>query len=196
MAKANAEVRYKAEEKRQRTIFIAIILFLIGLVMVFIGTYAYYQTQITGTVSGTVAAWSFKANNSASNFTLNLTPKTEQSTRTLNSTVAPGTSGSFKITLSAVGSALAVNYTITFSGFTNIPTNMKFCSDESCNTVTDITASGYSMTGTLNAGATLDKIIYWQWPANFNDSTSPNVDNPNADKSISFTATVVGQQKP
>ena len=191
MAKSNADVRYEAEEKRKHILIVAIILFLIGLIMVFIGTYSYYQNSVTGTVSGTIATWSFKANNNASNFNITLSPT--QTARTLNTTMAPGTSGSFTIQLSTVGSALAANYTITFSNFSNIPSNLKFCSDAACNTVTDITASGYSLSGTLNAGTTVDKIIYWQWPVG--GASSITADNAAANKAVSFTATVVGTQK-
>jgi len=191
MAKSNADVRYKADEKRQRTLAIAIILFLIGLIMVFIGTFAFYQNTITGTVNGSIASWVFKANNNASNFAITLSPT--QTTRTLNSTMAPGTSGSFTINLSTEGSALGVNYTITFSNFTNLPSNLKFYSDSAYNTETDITASGYSLTGTLNANSTLAKTIYWKWE--YGTSSSVTTDNSSADKSVSFTATVVGQQK-
>ena len=191
MAKSNANVRYEADEKRRHIIIVAIILFLVGLIMVFIGTYAYYQTTSTGSVSGTIATWVFKANNNASTFNISLTPT--QTSRTLNSTMAPGTSGSFTITLSTVGSALAANYTITFSNFTNIPSNLKFYSDSSFTTVTDITASGYSLTGTLNAGSSIDKTIYWKW--DYGTSSSISADSAAADKAVSFTATVVGTQK-
>ena len=70
MAKKNAEIRFEAEQKRQRAIIIAIILFLLGLILIIAGTYAYYQRTLTGTVTGTIATWNFKANNSASSFTV------------------------------------------------------------------------------------------------------------------------------
>ena len=201
MARTDNNVRYRADERRHHAIILAIILFLIGLIMVFVGTFAYYQNDSAGSVNGTIAAWSFKANNNATSFRINLEPSQNITATYTNSynetvkTIAPGTSGSFSIELSTVNSALNVDYTITFSNFVNIPTNLKFCSDQNCNNVTDITATGYSLTGTLNAGLTTTKTVYWQWPANFSDSSSIAVDNASADKAVSFDITVVGQQK-
>ena len=188
MAKSKNNVRYEAEVKRHRRIMIAVVLFLLGLIMVFVGTMAFYQTQVNGSGSGTVLYWNFQANNSMTNFNISLAP--EQTTRTVNATMAPGTSGSFTFTLST---SITADYTITFSGFTNIPANLKFYTDSSHSTETDITASGYSMTGTLNGGSTTTRTIYWAWP--YGTSSSITADNASADKSISFTATVVGQQK-
>ena len=161
--------------------------------MIVAGSYAYYRTTISGSITASITTWEFKANNSATSFNISLAPS--QTTKTLNSTMAPGTSGSFTITLDNHNNGLPVNYTITFSNFQNIPANLKFCSDsETCNTVTDITAAGYSITGTLNAGqSALQKTIYWKWP--LGDSSSVTADNAAADKNVTFTATVVGQQK-
>ena len=192
MARTKTSVRYKAEEKRRRALIIAIILFLIGLVMIIAGTFAYYQTNVTGSVGGNVLAWNFKANNSTSSFTITLTPDSALSCNTattLNSTIAPGTCGSFTINLSTTISA---NYTITFSNFVNKPANLKFYSDSSFNTETDITASGYSITGSLANNGTVAKTIYWKW--DFGTSSSITADNTASDKSVSFSANVVGRQ--
>lgn len=189
MARSNTSIRYKAEEKRRRAIILAIILFFVGLAMIFAGTYAYYRSTINGTVSATITAWVFKANNSASSFAITLSPT--QNT-TYNSTMAPGTSGSFSIDLSTASSGLAADYTITFSNFTNKPANLKFYSDSSFTTETDITASGYSITGTLNANSSTTKTIYWKWA--YGNDSSVTSDNSSVDKNVSFTATVVGKQ--
>ena len=191
MARSSSSIKYKAEEKRRRAIILAIVLFFIGLAMIFAGTYAYYRSNITGTVSATITSWSFKANNDASSFTIVLTPS--QSSTTYNSTMAPGTSGSFTIALSTANSDLAADYTMTFSNFVNKPANLKFYSDSNFTTETDITASGYSITGTLNAGASTTKTIYWKWA--YGNDSSVTTDNSSADKNVSFTVTVVGKQR-
>lgn len=190
MAKKNAEIRFEAEQKRQRAIIIAIILFLLGLILIMAGTYAYYQRTLTGTVTGTIATWNFKANNSASSFTVTLTPT---GNKTANSTIAPGTSGSFSVTLSAASSALPVNYVLSFSNFNNIPTNLVFYTDSSHTTVADIEASGYSVTGSLTAGGSATKTWYWVWP--YGTASSVTADNADANKSVSFSVDVVGTQK-
>lgn len=190
MAKKNAEIRFEAEQKRQRAIIIAIILFLLGLILIIAGTYAYYQRTLTGTVTGTIATWNFKANNSASSFIVTLTPT---GNKTANSTIAPGTSGSFSVTLSAASSALPVNYVLSFSNFENIPTNLVFYTDSAHTTVADIEASGYSVTGSLAAGGSATKTWYWVWP--YGTASSVTADNADANKSVSFSVDVVGTQK-
>ena len=76
-------------------ISIAILVLAVGLV---IGTIAYYQTTISGTITGTVAKWSFKANNQTSTFALDF------------GSLYPGKSGTYYIELSAEDSDLPVYY--------------------------------------------------------------------------------------
>ena len=190
MAKSRASVRYKSEEKRRHALIIAIILLLLGVIMIIYGTYAYYQTAQSGTVTGSVAIWTFKANSSASSFNITLAPS--QTNVTANSTMAPGTSGSFDIKLSTKANGISADYTITFSNFSNIPANLKFYSDSNYSTETDITASGFKITGTLAANSEVTKTIYWKWP--LGNESSITADNAAADKNVSFTATVVGKQ--
>ena len=198
MAKTNASVRYKSEIKRKQALISAIVLFLIGLVMLFLGTYTYYNSQVTGTVNGTIAVWVFKANDATTSFRINLEPSQNVTATYTNAyseqvkTIAPGTSGSFSIELSTIGSGLAVNYEITFSTFTNKPSNLKFYSDSGFNNETDITASGYKIQGSLSANSTTTETIYWQWP--YGNSGSITSDNAAADKPVSFNLNVVGQQ--
>ena len=192
MAKSNASIKYRAEEKRRHAIFIAIVLFILGLAMIIVSSYAYYRTTISGTISGTTGAWVFKANNATSSFNITLAPT--QTDRTYNSTIAPGTSGSFDILIdgTGIGSPMSADYTITFSNFVNKPANLKFYSDSNFSTETDITANGYSITGTVASGNSTTKTIYWKWE--YGTSSSITSDNSAADKNVSFTVTVVGTQ--
>lgn len=190
MARNNAEIRFESEQRRRRVIMIAIILFLLGIAFIVAGTYAYYRKTMSGTISGTIATWNFKSNNSSSSFSITLTPN--EST-TANSTIAPGTSGSFSVNLSAASSSLPVDYSITFSDFSNIPTNLVFYSDASHTTVVDLDASTYSVSGTLAAGGTATKTWYWDWP--YGSSSSTSTDNASANKTVSFKINVVGTQK-
>ncbi len=187
MARIDNEMHYKSEEKRRRILIIAIALLFIGVFMILIGSYAFYQSTLSGTVNVTMARWDFKANNQTSSFSVALTPT--QSSTTLNSTIAPGTSGTIPINLTATNSDLDVDYTITFSNFSNVPTNLVFKVD---NVTTNIRANGYSITSTLAAGGSTSKTITWEWP--YGNSSSVTADNADADKSMSFTINVVGQQ--
>lgn len=190
MAKKTVDMRFEREKKRRRSILIALILLLLGAIMIIIGSYAFYTTTIPGIVSGTIANWSFKANNATSTF--NITLKPTQSI-TANSKIAPGTSGSFSVVLKNEATLLGVDYTITFSDFANIPSNLKIYSDSAFTTVADIVSSTYSLTGTLAANSSITKTWYWKWP--YGDASSITNDNSAAEKNITFKVNVVGVQK-
>ena len=91
-----------SKEKNYKKIMIITI---ITSIIVVLGTvsYAFYQTAINGTVSGTIAKWSFTANNQTDSFDLNLEK------------LYPGKSGTYNITLSATNSDLDVYYELIFT---------------------------------------------------------------------------------
>ena len=70
-----------------------------------VGTYAYYQTTVTGTVGGTVLAWECTANNQTASFTISL------------GSLYPGSSGEKTIDLAAT---IDSNFVVTFDTFTNM----------------------------------------------------------------------------
>ena len=86
-----------SKEKNYKKIMIITI---VTSIIVVLGTvsYAFYQTAINGRVSGTIAKWSFTANNQTDSFDLNL------------GELYPGKSGTYNITLSAANSDLDVYY--------------------------------------------------------------------------------------
>ena len=92
-----------SKEKNYKKI---IIITIITSIIVVLGTvsYAFYQTAINGRVSGTIAKWSFTANNQTDSFDLNL------------GKLYPGKSGTYNITLSAESSDLDVYYELIFTG--------------------------------------------------------------------------------
>src|SRR5574344_2641412 len=89
------------KEKNYKKIMIITI---ITSIIVVLGTvsYAFYQTAINGRVLGTIAKWSFTANNQTDSFDLNL------------GELYPGKSGTYNITLSAESSELDVYYELVF----------------------------------------------------------------------------------
>ena len=91
-----------SKEKNYKKIMIITI---ITSIIVVLGTvsYAFYQTAINGRVSGTIAKWSFTANNQTDSFDLNL------------GELYPGKSGTYNITLSAENSDLDVYYELIFT---------------------------------------------------------------------------------
>ena len=91
-----------SKEKNYKKIMIITI---VTSIIVVLGTvsYAFYQTAINGRVSGTIAKWSFTANNQTDSFDLNL------------GELYPGKSGTYNITLSAANSDLDVYYELIFT---------------------------------------------------------------------------------
>ena len=91
-----------SKEKNYKKIMIITI---VTSIIVVLGTvsYAFYQTAINGRVSGTIAKWSFTANNQTDSFDLNL------------GELYPGKSGTYNITLSAESSDLDVYYELIFT---------------------------------------------------------------------------------
>lgn len=116
-----------------------------------VGTYAYYQTTITGTASGTVLAWNCTANGEESEFTISL------------GSLYPGSAGSKDI---QIASTIAADYTITFNSFTNMGSgsshpNLNLYKDSAHATV--INASN-TITGSVAAGGTSTATFYYYWP--------------------------------
>lgn len=154
------------------------------------GTMAKYTTTVTGNGTATVAKWNFKVNNGTQNFTVNLGDTLNYS-NVATKTIAPGTEGSFDIELDATGSDTAVDYEIAFGNLTNKPENLKFCSDQACGTVIDLTDPDKAkVSGNIGlSNKPVTKTIYWKWAYDGSD-TAPITGN----EKMSFTITVTGTQ--
>ncbi len=122
-----------------------------------VGTYAYYQTTITGTASGTVLAWQCNANS---------TGEGDQFTISLGS-LYPGASGEKSITIT---SSISAKYSITFSSFTNMGpesshTKLNLYTDSAHATVINSGTTPAAYTNkTIGAGATVTEKFYYNWP--------------------------------
>ena len=93
----------KNKQKRTKNSYLYIIfLALAFIILLGTGAYAYYQTTISGTISGNVAKWSFKANNQTSTFNIDF------------GSLYPGKSGTYNLELSAEDSELPVAVILMF----------------------------------------------------------------------------------
>ncbi|MBQ4634248.1 MAG: hypothetical protein IJB71_02755 [Bacilli bacterium] len=127
-------------------ISIAILVLAIGIAF---GTYAYYQTTISGTISGNVAKWSFKANGQTSSLTIDM------------GDLYPGTSGAYDIVLSAKDSALDVYYELYF-GYSNLS---QYLYGDSAYTLSfDSCPIPSGRYGTIPAGEEITLTFYYNWP--------------------------------
>ena len=140
-----------SKEKNYKKIMIITI---VTSIIVVLGTvsYAFYQTAINGRVSGTIAKWSFTANNQTDSFDLNL------------GELYPGKSGTYNITLSAANSDLDVYYELIFT-----------CADVDFLLYWDSSytkplgsrdASYVGKYGVITKGTSVTVPIYLNWPYN------------------------------
>ena len=138
-----------SKEKNYNVFFIVAI---IVSVIVILGTvtYAFYQSSINGTVSGTIAKWSFTANNQTDSFDLNL------------GKLYPGKSGTYNITLSATNSDLDVYYELIF---TDAGINGFMYWDSSYTKPLDGYDSAYvGKYGVITKGSSITIPLYLNWP--------------------------------
>ena len=136
------------------------------------GAYAYYQTNINGTTSGTIARWDFKANNQTETFDLDL------------GDLYPGKTGSYNIELSAENSDLDVYYEIYFTsnlGFgysiTKVPVQLEKCGIR-------------GLYGTISAGQKTNIPLTLNWPYS-EDSTERFADGT---RTLTYTVKISAQQ--
>ena len=178
-------------------ISIAILVLAVGIAF---GTYAYYQTTITGTISGNVSKWSFKANNQTSTFNLDF------------GALYPGKTGEYAIELSAEDSELPVAFELIFhwpevltASFTfNSPAeaeysallaNIFFDSSYTFNTEFDQIV-GFK--GIIMQGEKVEIPLYYYWNYEHREDIDSMSDNTIyayiGDQNLSLPVTIVGRQ--
>lgn len=154
-------------KKSKRKIIILCALLLIMLVIIGIGgfTYAKYIAQETGSGSATIADWSFKIEKDAGQQvkTVNLADSAERDS-VVNGKIAPGTSGSFRVTLDSTGADVTTRYNLRFFGENNKPENLFFTYDgKKYNSLAEIGVIG-GFIGHQETDRKVSLIIKWEWP--------------------------------
>ena len=149
------------KEKNYKKIMIITI---VTSIIVVLGTvsYAFYQTAINGTVSGTIAKWSFTANNQTDSFELSL------------GELYPGKSGTYNITLSATNSDLDVYYELIFTS-ANINKFMYWDSSYT-KPLSSSDGSYVGKYGVITKGSSVTIPLYFNWP----------YDNPYDDNGVDY----------
>ncbi len=178
--KSPAKVVKPVEKKKDKNQLKATILgvaMMVAALGLGVGTYAYYQTTITGNVTGSITAWSFLVNNQATSFTADL------------GDLKPGVSGSITLNLSAEASGLGVNAVVSFSNKQNWPANLKLYSNEA--KTAEIVVGTTTLSRTIAAGSSDAVTIWYNWP--IGTSAEPA---PTTSETASFDITVVGTQVP
>lgn len=162
-------------------------------------TMARYVTEVTGSATAAVAAWSFKANGETSTLTAidlgNTSNRAEYKNGDIkDGVIAPGTSGKFDIVIDGTGSEVGIDYVVTIASAdgTTLPDDLKFKIDN-----TDYTLAS-EKTGTIDYAAGAENMkktitVNWEWAFGKDDTVASN-DNAYADNDWTLDITITGKQ--
>ena len=178
-------------KRKKDLIFLIVFLIItvISLAYLFQSSYAKYRRNTESQVQGRIASWDIKVNNESINtqttLTNSITPTIDTNPYVKSGTIAPGSTGSFLITIDATNVDVDFNYTITGEVNENTP-------------LEDLTISGYKIgTGTVTSYNSATGIvgtipmntsstqitIYFSW-----DDSSTNIMDNEADTEYAQTA--------
>ena len=157
------------------------------------------MTEVTGSATAAVAAWSFKANEGETTFTnIDLSAPGKRNayneTDVMAGVIAPGTSGKFDIVIDGSGSEVGIDYVVTIASAdgTTLPDNLKFKIDN-----TDYTLAS-EKTGTIDYATGADSMkktitVNWEWEFEGSNAVSSN-DNTYADNDWLLNIAITGKQ--
>lgn len=184
-------------KKSKGTMALVILLLIVTIASLVLATYAWakYTSEVgTGEATAVVAKWNVTGNSSGA-----LT-WSETYTNVVTNRLAPGTSGKMPITFSVNDTEVEVKYTITLTGYTNKPTNLKLygCSTTGAKNATALTlteaktASNVNVvvaTGTIKpGGADFSGYIYYDWPFESEGANADALDTADGNLAASGTA--------
>lgn len=183
-------------KKHRRSSLVIILLMLVAIATAYVGnTYAKYTETVSGDGTATVAKWDFTTDNSISTLDIDFTDDYDPSTL-VEGKIAPGTSGSFAITVKNTHTETGVNFTLALGTATNVPTNLKFYKDSTF--TTEITPGTGTITGQLAAldSTGLDVSIYWKWNYETTNGDTADTTNGKAATELTIPVTITGTQVP
>lgn len=138
-----------------------VVLLLVTIVSLVLATYAWakYTTTETGTATAQVAKWDV-------GLTADDTKFVGTYSHVLAQRIAPGTSGSFEVSIDPKSTEVDFDYSIIISGVENKPTNLHFYTDAAF--TDEISVEGVSNTNltgrvTLGTATAVTETIYWNW---------------------------------
>jgi len=150
------------KKTNKSSIVLLVLLVAVAVTALFVAsTYAKYTAEVTGNGTVTVAKWNFKTDNNNPTVTVNITPTADASTL-VSGKIAPGTEGSFAVTLKNT-SETGADFKVKLGTITGtVPTNLKFYKD--ADYTTELTADS-AITGQIKANDStgLEVKVYWKW---------------------------------
>lgn len=157
--------------KRKRALGILLTIALVLLVFSTGYTFAKYYTEIEGGGIGSIAKWSFIANNSEDTMQKISLVDTANQVSLVEGKIAPGTSGNFDIVIDATGSEVGVDYEVRVAEENNMPTNLIYKVVVDGQTSENYTSlkelAEKELKGnidTLNGENTKTIKVIWEWP--------------------------------
>lgn len=141
--------------KNEKTKLIMGIAMMIFAVAVAGGTYAYYQSTITGTVSGTILSW-------------DCTDGSGTLTTALGN-LKPGSSGSFQLKVKSTNFKTDITVALKYETVANVPANFKLYKDSAHSTsIAMNTSSSANVTAFTETGVAKNTqktyTVYYNWP--------------------------------
>ena len=192
-------------EKKNNNIGVIAVLAVLLIAVLAFGVWAwskYTETlpEIKG-ASASVAKWDFGTTTTLDN--LNLASLSFNDVT--DKKIAPGTHGSFDVTVSAGDSDVSINYDVELLNMQNKPKNLHFYTDTTYADDTKVdTSTGAKYTGTISVGDTSKTktvTIYWNWPYETGTTTEEKTANDTQDTTdgkaaanITFDLKITGTQ--
>ena len=157
--------------KQKRALRICLVVALVLLIFLVGYTFAKYYSEIKGGGNGTIAKWSFVANNSKDTIQTISLVDTANNVSLVEGKIAPGTKGSFDIVIDATGSEVGVDYEVNVAEETNLPTNLLYKvtvdgkTSQSYSSLTELAdAELKGNLDTINGDFSKTITVEWEWP--------------------------------
>lgn len=166
-------------------------LILLTLILVYVGTYAYYMRVVNGKITAKTGAFTFDVYHNNETFTSINLYDTAENPSLANRNIIPGDSGKFELVALATESATDIEYEINFDA-TNVPTNMNFyLNEQKTNKINfEKGLKGYFNYDDENKSKTYT--IYWEWPFDSDNDDDINYQG----KALSLNVNITGKQSP
>jgi len=153
-----------------------------AVLLIGVGTFAYFRRQVGGNITGTAGNLVLKVNevDAAASGTLSFAIKRSET----ENFVMPGDSGSFDVNVDVSGSSSDVEISLAITD-AELPTNMKFYADSAH--TQELTNKTYTIAKSANMTQSIT--VYWYWNGDVSDEDDSDFINVPLSANITVTAT-------
>ena len=151
--------------KKKKILIIIAIVSCVILAIIGQKSFSKYISQVTGNGTAEVAKWNFKVNGESEQTKSIELSSTCNDETLIDNKIAPGTEGSFDISVDGSGSDVGITYNIKFVDKNTKPTNLKFIYNQQ--QYDNISELENILSGTINANDENKIKVYtikWEWP--------------------------------